>query len=93
MTSPQTALFRYNKLIIIYCCSLSIPGSLGLYDPTYFSTPVNCKHLQSKKDDSDEELMLVRVCFLTDAPIQHRMLLDTVINKIMHQLIVSLPLK
>ena len=80
-------------LLLCLCCSFSIPGSPGSFDPTYFSTSVNCKRLRIEKDDSDEELMLVCVCFLTDALIQHCMLLDTVINKVMHQLIVSLPLK
>ena len=69
------------------------PGIPGSFDPSYFSTPVNCKRLRIEKDDSDEQLMLVRVCFLTDALIQHCKLLDTVINKVMHQLIVPLPLK
>ena len=51
------------KLLLCLCCSFSIPGSPGSLDPTYFSTPVNCKHLRIEKEDSDEELMLVCVCF------------------------------
>ena len=80
------------NLLLCLCCSLSVPTSPNSFEPTNFSTPAHHKRLRIKEDDSDEELMLVYT-YNRYTLVQKCIVFDVVIIKVMHQLMMLIPLK